>query len=84
MNITKPSIVRLLRKAGVKSTSDSCYIEINGLIEKKIEEIVVSMMVVNSESQIKTLMVNDLYSTLRLLGVNLAVTDDMYKSTCSK
>ena len=72
MNITKPSIVRLLRKAGVKSVSDNCYGAINDLIEKKINEILDVLLVVNSQTQINTLMVEDLYNSLRFLNVNLA------------
>lgn len=81
MNITKPSIVRLLRKAGVKSVSDSCYITINNLMEKKIMEILDVLLIINSQTQLNTLMVSDLYNALKILNINLATSEDICLST---
>ena len=60
MNITKPAIVRLARKSGIKSLSDDCYDTIRSIIHKRIQEISLVTIIVNSEHQTKTLMVEDL------------------------
>jgi histone H3/H4 len=77
MNITKPSILRLAKKVGVKSVSDSCYNLLNEIIEKKAEEIVNALLVVNSQHSIKTLSIEDLYNALRMLDINLTFSTEI-------
>ena len=84
MNITKPSITRLARRAGVKSVSDDCYDCIRKIIDYKIDEILKATLIVNSERQTKTLMVDDLYDAISFSGVNLTQSLDVGVSTCSK
>ena len=82
--ITKPSLTRLARRAGVKSLSDDCYDTIRTMVNKKLNEVVNTALIVNSEHQTKTLMVEDVYNALSLLGYNVAQSDDLGVTTCSK
>lgn len=70
-DITEPSIGRIARKAGVKSMSSQCYDTVRQLIENKLDEITATLLVVNSERQIKTIMASDVYNALALLGHNI-------------
>lgn len=83
-DITKPSITRLARRAGVKSVSDDCFNPIRLLIANHLDELVRAALVVNSEHQTKTLMSNDVYDSLALLGRNVTQSSDLGASTCSK
>jgi histone H3/H4 len=83
-NITKPSITRLARRAGVKSISDNCFDTIRDLIDYRLQEVISASLIVNSERQTKTLMADDVYEALRLLNYNVTQSIDMGKSTCSK
>lgn len=82
--ITRPSITRLARRAGVKSVSDECFDSIRGLIGEKLQEIINISMVVNSEHQTKTLMADNIYEALHLMGENVTHSTELGISTCSK
>lgn len=82
--ITRPSITRLARKAGVKSVSDDCFVVIRQIIENRLDEIINISVIVNSEHQTKTMMVNDIYDALGLIGNNIAQSNDLGTTTCSK
>lgn len=83
-DITKPSITRLARRAGVKSVSDECFSPIRLLIAGHLDELVRAALVVNSEHQTKTLMSDDVYDSLELIGSNVTHSSDLGTSTCSK
>lgn len=83
-HITKPSITRLSRKAGIKSLSDDCYSNVRKLVEMYLTEIITAALVVNSENNTKTLMSEDIFEALRLKGYNIAQSHDMGVTTCSK
>ena len=83
-NITKPSITRLARRAGVKSLSDDCYNNIRNIVNKQLSDIIVAALVVNSEHNTKTLMPDDIYEALRLRGYNVTQSTDLGTSTCAK
>ena len=76
-NITKPSITRLARRAGVKSLSDECYNNIRNIVNTQLSDIVVAALVVNSEHNTKTLMPEDIYEALRLRGHNVTQSSDL-------
>jgi len=85
MYTPKPAITRLARCAGVKSISEDCFDIIRKLIHDKLEEIIRITMIINSEHQTKTLMPDDIYEAISLEdGVNLAQSNDLGTSTCSK
>lgn len=83
-NLTKPSITRLSRRAGVKSLSEECYGTIRELTHELIENIVESSLIVNSEHNTKTLMQDDIYEGLRLNGELVAQSSELSTNTCSK
>ena len=83
-HITKPSITRLARRAGVKSLSDDCYNTIRGIVGEYLSDIIIASLVVNSEHNTKTLMPEDIYEALRLRGYNVSQSHDLGTTTCAK
>lgn len=83
-DITKPSITRLARRAGVKSVSDDCFHAIRQIISNHLDTVVRAAMVVNSEHQTKTLMADDVYDAFSIMGNNITQSSDLGTSTCSK
>ena len=79
--ITKPAITRIARRAGVKSMSDSCVDTIRNLIGIKLHEILSIVDVINDQRNIKTIMTDDIYNSMDLLGIKLARSTDLDKST---
>ena len=82
--ITRPSMTRLARKAGVKSVSDDCFNVIRQLIENRLDEIIDVAVIVNSEHPTKTMMTSDVYDSLGLIGNNIAQSNDLGTTTCNK
>jgi len=66
--LNKSSINKLSRRAGVKSISEECNEKIRKIIELKLDEIISTIIVINSEHNTKTIMVNDVYDSLHLLN----------------
>lgn len=82
--ITRPSIARLSKRAGVKSVSEDCFENIRDIIEYKLTEVIKASLIVNSEHQTKTLMADDVYEGIRLLGYNITQSNDMGTNTFNK
>ena len=82
--LTKPSITRLARKAGVKSLSDNCYEDINKIIVEKLEDVLEASLLVKNEHNSKTLMPEHIYQSLSLKGHYLCKSNDTGKTTCPK
>lgn len=82
--ITKPSIQRLARRAGVKSVSEECYPIIKSIIEKKIKNIAEVGIIVNNEHQTKTIMPCDIYESFKLIGENVSFSNELNTKTCRK
>lgn len=83
-DITKPSITRLARRAGVKSVSDDCFHAIRQLISNRLDELILAALIINSEHQTKTLMSEDVYDSFSILGENITQSSDLGTTTCSK
>ena len=83
-DITKPSITRLARRAGVKSVSDECFNPIRNTIFSQMDFLIKAALVVNSEHQTKTLMAEDIYEAFTLLKHNVTQSNDLGTTTCSK
>lgn len=81
MEMTRPSITRLARRAGVKSISEECFANIRALVTQRLHTIIQNSLVINSEHQTKTLMTDDIYEALAVLGENLAQSHDLGTST---
>jgi histone H3/H4 len=84
MEMTRPSITRLARRAGVKSISEDCFTNIRALVSQHLHAIIQTALVVNSEHQTKTLMAEDIYEALAMMGENLAQSHDLGTTTVSK
>ena len=82
--ITKPSITRVARIAGVKSVADDCYDVVRDILNQELTEIARMALVANSARNVKTLMVEDVYEALNLLGYNVAYSSDLGAQTCAK
>jgi histone H3/H4 len=81
-SISKPSIVRIARKAGVKSLSEDSIGVIRTIILGITNNIISTSLVVNSENKTKTLMGEDIYNALSILGENIAHSNDLGTNTC--
>lgn len=81
MKITKPSIIRVARKAGVKSISEECYDIIRKLIDNKIDDLAKNIVIVNGEHQTKTVMLEDLYNAFVLKGEYISQSNYLGKTT---
>jgi histone H3/H4 len=75
--ITKPSITRIARKAGVKSMSEDCYPTIYNTVDKMLNDIIITALIMNDEQNTKTLMVDDIYKAFALNGFNVAKTSEL-------
>jgi histone H4 len=84
MEITRPSITRLARRSGVKSVSEECFDNIRALITQRLDLVIRSSLIINSEHQTKTLMVDDVYQALSIMGENLAQSHDLGTTTVNK
>jgi len=76
MNITKPSLQRIARQAGIKSMSDECVEIIRILLHVKATEIC-DVIILQKPKIVKTVMVEDVYTALKSLGVNLTHSDHL-------
>tara|TARA_B100000497_G_scaffold99350_1_gene112330 strand:- start:465 stop:752 length:288 start_codon:yes stop_codon:yes gene_type:complete len=82
--LARPSLMRIARRGGIKSLSEDCYPEMRQIVNNKLEEILRVAMIVNGEKHTKTLMVEDIYETLALLGHHVTRSNDLGTTTCSK
>lgn len=76
-NITKPSITRISRRAGIKSLSEDCYDTVRKIVYDKLDEVMKTIIIVNSEHNTKTIMDNDVYDALTLLNHNVTQSNDL-------
>jgi histone H3/H4 len=81
---TKPSIVRVARKAGIKNLSDDCYDTIRDMVSIKLKEVLSAAVITNDVRGTKTLMANDVVNSLRLQGVYISRSSDLNDQTCAK
>lgn len=84
MELTRPSITRLARRAGIKSVSDDCFDLIRAFITIHLNQIIRASLVVNSEHQTKTFMSEDVYEALALSNINLAQSSELGTITINK
>ena len=84
MEISKPSIIRLARRAGIKSLSDDCFPLLRALITQRLEILLENALIINSEHQTKTLMADDIYTTLSFMNENLTQSNELGTSTVTK
>ena len=71
-HLTKPSITRLARRAGVKSLTDDCYLPLFDATEKLVRAVMEIALVINAERGARTVMSEDIYDAMALRGFNVA------------
>lgn len=81
---TKPAILRIARKAGVKNLSEECYEPVRSLLGAELEEILRISLYINEINNTKTITMDDICDSLRLLGRNMAKSEDLSIASCSK
>jgi len=84
MEITKPSITRLARKAGVKSVSDECFPYLRSFLVSRVESVLKSAIQINGIHGTKTMMPDDVYEALAIRGENLTASTLLGKTTVGK
>ncbi len=82
--ITKPSIIKIARKAGIKNISDECIEPIRQQIHKDIFDIINHCVIINEVKGTKTILLDDLNDALRFMGHNVAKSDELSCSSLSK
>ena len=81
--ITKPSLQRLARMAGVKTMSADCSEVLRTLLAEEAEKICCAMLVYNSQRKTKTIMIEDLHAALHERGSWVATSNSISDSICS-
>jgi histone H3/H4 len=84
MELTRPSLTRLSRKAGIKSLSEECYPYIRALIVQRATDIIKNSLIINQQHQTKTLMDSDVYEALALFNENMTQSNDLGTTTLQK
>jgi histone H3/H4 len=74
---TKPSITRVVRKAGIKHLSEDSYSSIRVLINHKTKELLEKCLIINEQRGTKTLMSDDVIDALRLSGLHVSKSSDL-------
>ena len=82
--VSKSSITRLARKAGIKSLSNNSFPILNGIMDALLIEVLDTSLIVTSEHNTKTLMTGDIYTALRISGYNVAESSELGTITYSK
>ena len=70
-DISKQGIIRLARKAGVKSLSNKCVNVIRELMYERVEELLKIMIIFNENKKNKIILLDDLVRSLEYEGINL-------------
>jgi histone H3/H4 len=83
-HITKPSITRLARKAGVKSLSEDSYSAIYNIADKELEQILSTVLITNNQHNTVTIMPEDVYEAFKMNGLNIAKSTQLSSTTCNK
>ncbi len=76
-NISRTSILKLVRRSGTMSISEDSYDVIRNLIIERLQKVVDTMLLVNSEHGTKTIMSEDVFSALNILGETVTHTTDI-------
>ncbi len=69
MYFTRPSILKIARKAGVKSLSDDCYALLDTYMAMRIEQLVKQGISIHKVRGGKVLLPDDIQQALKLNGV---------------
>lgn len=75
--VSKPSLTRLARKAGVKSLSDECFPLLNKIIDARIEDILKISHVLMEERDGRIILERDCYDAVSILGEEMGRSDHL-------
>lgn len=64
--------------------SEECYEPIRNLIYSDLTEILRNALIVNNIRGTRTLMMDDVYDALQIMGYNIAKSDELNTSTVNK
>jgi histone H3/H4 len=84
MEITKASLTRLARRAGVKSISKECYKNFRALLVQRMEIVLQTILLISEERQTKILTTLDVYNALNLMGENITCSEELGTMTIEK
>lgn len=70
-SFSKPSLLKIARKAGITTLSHDCYDELKRLSQSKLKEIITVTKITNRVHDTKTIMKKDVYLALSILGENV-------------
>ena len=76
-NITKVSIKRLSKAAGIKTISEDCYDVIREIIQNKLNEIVTVSSKIMTEGNSKTLSQSHIINGLELMGEYITQSSEL-------
>jgi histone H3/H4 len=76
---TKSSILKLARKAGIKSLSEDTYNTIRNLIGLKIDKTISDVLILNSERKTKTILMDDLIDSYALKNKFISKSTELNK-----
>ena len=82
-DFTKPSILRLARRSGIKNLSDECYDPIRSLIGMEVENVIRTAVYLSDIKGTKTMSIDDVHEAIRLLGGNIAKSEDLSVASCN-
>ena len=82
-SITKPSIQRLCKKAGVKSMSLECVELIKNIMELECDELIETLLSFNECGKTKTIMVKDIYKSIEEHGYKLSKSSFLGETICN-
>ena len=77
MVFSKPSILRIARKAGIKCISDECYDLIDKMIYARVQEIIEDSLSIKNQRGGKVLTQNDIQESLSLRSINVPVSQHL-------
>ena len=81
--ITKPSLQRLARQAGVKTMAADCSDILRKLLADEAERVCCAMLIFNEQRNTRTIMLDDLYPAIQERGCRLATSSSISASICS-
>lgn len=84
MKLNKPSVMRLARRAGVKTMADNCVDTVNDILIEHLDDILRSSLVVHSLNNNNTLSAEDVVNGLTFMGHNVTYSDKMTTTKCPK
>lgn len=81
MKLTRPAIIRMIRRAGIKSISNECIDKIRNMIIQELEFLIKKTIIITKH---KSIMSQDIYDCFYLLGINISQSENLGTNTIEK